>query len=79
MGTGSDRVRRGSPAPRSARAPASAALTAPRGRGSASNPTGRFERLQYVSDEETLEAERLAAEADPDSDPAGGARQIPTL
>ncbi|MEE2663628.1 MAG: PA0069 family radical SAM protein, partial [Myxococcota bacterium] len=48
---------------------------APRGRGITSNPAGRFERLQYVADRETLESDRLDAETDPD----GSASQIPTL
>lgn len=75
MATAGDRVRAGSPAPRSGLAPDGAALVAPRGRGITSNPAGRFERLQYVADRETLESDRLDAETDPD----GSASQIPTL
>ncbi len=75
MATAGDRVRAGSPAPRAGLAPDGAALVAPRGRGITSNPAGRFERLQYVADRETLESDRLDAETDPD----GSASQIPTL
>jgi DNA repair photolyase len=39
------------------------ATRGPRGRGSASNPAGRFERLAYLADPEALEADRLEREA----------------
>jgi DNA repair photolyase len=63
---GSDRVRGGSPAARPGLAPGTAAIPgpvpvpAPNGRGAATNPAGRFERLEYVADPETLESDLLA-------------------
>jgi DNA repair photolyase len=53
----------------------SAALRTLQGRAATSNPAGRFERLQYIADDDALEADRLDAE----TDPHGTARQIPTL
>jgi len=72
---GHDGVRPGSPAARSGLAPTAALLVAPAGRGAATNPASRFERLQYAADADTLEADRLEAEGDP----GGARRQIPTL
>jgi len=54
--------RTGSPAPRSGLspvAPRGAAPETPHGRGAASNPAGRFERLHYIADDETLESDRI--------------------
>jgi DNA repair photolyase len=75
-------VRSGCPAARSGLEP----VRPLRGRAAATNPPGRFERLQYVLDAEaleTLEADRLRAEGSGaealDEDPAADAPAIPTL
>jgi len=75
MALGSNGLCSGSPAPRPGLSPGSASLRAPRGRGAATNPASRFERLRYAADQDTLEHDRLEAETDPGAD----ARQVPTL
>ena len=42
----------------------------PRGRGSASNPVGRFERLSYLADPAALEADRLEREENGEAAPS---------
>ncbi|MEZ4215835.1 MAG: PA0069 family radical SAM protein [Myxococcota bacterium] len=66
---GAARVRAGSPAAAPGLAPRGAEAAAPRGRGAASNPAGRFERLAYEADPDALDDALRAAEADGEAAP----------